>query len=384
MYKFNGYYGCHYCTVNSKTLGRTHAYYPYIERGEVRDPILNDLYVEIAECHTENEIPNVIGVKGRSAFAGIIDGLPLTAPVDYMHCVLLGVFPELLWLCHKTLPTQDKNDIQLLISELQCPREVLAYSRKIRPLEEVGQFKANELFNWRFYLSPVVFLNRLPEDLYLHLTNLVFGVRLLLESSDENSICTAEKLLDEFSREVVTVHGSERIETINVHCLMHLSDQVRNFGPLICQSAMSFEAANRTIEEVFTCASSELDIICRRILQSHKLSWAEIQSDKLKPLFVSFPGNVYPMNPLFVTSLLKHRQLKKHVKRMRVLVFRIGVLLTAATLILQHTGDLNWETAMLALEMPALRNLELFSTSLEYRDPHSTSNFLQTFSILLR
>ena len=223
--------------MKGKTLGRTHAYYPYIERGEVRDPILNDLYVEIAECPTENEIPNVIGVKGRSAFAGIIDGLLLTAPVDYMHCVLLGVFPELLRLFHKTPPTQDKNDIQLLISELQCPREMIAYSKKIRLLEGVGQFKANELLNSLFYLSPVVFLNRLPEDLYLHLTNLVFGVKLLLESSDENSICTAEKLLDEFCREVVTVHGSEGIETISVHCLMHLSDQVRNFVQLICQSA---------------------------------------------------------------------------------------------------------------------------------------------------
>ncbi|XP_075264000.1 uncharacterized protein LOC142355849 [Convolutriloba macropyga] len=78
--KFNGYYGCHYCTVEGKTIGRTHAYYPHDVRGCLREPHLNDLYVSIAEAISITKNPNVVGVRGRSAFASLIEGLPLTAP----------------------------------------------------------------------------------------------------------------------------------------------------------------------------------------------------------------------------------------------------------------------------------------------------------------
>ena len=53
------------------------------------------MLVNYAELLPVDEIINVTGVKGKTAFAAKIDDLPLMAPVDCMHCVLLGVFPEL-------------------------------------------------------------------------------------------------------------------------------------------------------------------------------------------------------------------------------------------------------------------------------------------------
>ena len=32
---------------------------------------------------------------------------------------------------------------------------MIAYSSRNRKLEEVGQFKANEFFNWIFYVGPI-------------------------------------------------------------------------------------------------------------------------------------------------------------------------------------------------------------------------------------
>ena len=64
-----------------------------------------------------------MGVKSRSAFASLVDGLPLTAPVDYMHCILQGVFPDVLKICYQSLKTQEKDSVNTLISELSCPRE---------------------------------------------------------------------------------------------------------------------------------------------------------------------------------------------------------------------------------------------------------------------
>ena len=160
----------------------------------------------------------------------MIDGLLLSAPIDYMHCVLLGVFPETLKVCIKALKNDQKLLIDEVVSALSCPREMIAYPRKTRPLGEMGQFKANENFNWLFYVSPIVFLNVLPQKILSHLYNLVFGVRLLLETSSEEKVAQAEYLLTDFCRQIVDIHdGEERIETINVHCVRHFADQVRRF-----------------------------------------------------------------------------------------------------------------------------------------------------------
>ena len=193
MFKFNGFYGCHYCTAPGKTIGKTHAYYPFAQIGKIREPDINNVFVKYAELVPVDELINVAGVKGKSAFSSVIDNLPLAAPIDYMHCVLLGVFPEALKLCYRAPSSDDKVKVNLVLSNLNYPREMVAYSKKIRPLDEMAQFKANEYFNWLFYISPLVFSNRIPETLYNHLVNLVSGVRLLLESSKDTYTAAADK-----------------------------------------------------------------------------------------------------------------------------------------------------------------------------------------------
>ena len=272
MIQFNGYFGCHFCTAEGKTIGKTHACYPYGQKGNVREPELNDQYIHKAELLSSSGSQNVFGVKGRSAFSDIVCGLPLTAPVDYMHCVLLGVFPELLRLIIRKLTTATKREINDIVSSLACPRELISYSRKIRSLDDIGQFKANEFFNWMFYVSPIVFRNRISETLFESLLNLVFGVRLLLESSREKDILISENLSGQFCSGIVDVFdGNERSETINVHSLRHLPDQVRRFGPLFSFSAMSFESANRILSEVYSGSHHECEVICRRFLQKQRL-----------------------------------------------------------------------------------------------------------------
>ena len=198
MFKFNGFYGCHVCTAPVKTIGKTNAYYPFKQSGEIREPVINNMYVECAEILGCDQLINAVGVKGKSAFTELIDGLPLTAPTDYMHCLLIGVFPDLLKLCFRTLSSEQKIKFNITVAILACPRKMIAYSQNIQPLDEISQFKANEFLNWLFYISPILFLNRLPVNLFSQLLNLVFGVQLLLESSCESSIVKAQQFLDKF------------------------------------------------------------------------------------------------------------------------------------------------------------------------------------------
>ena len=258
-----------FLTAEGITIGRAHAYYPYNQSGSIRETTLHSRYVEAAELRSATSSASCFGVKGQqSAFSDIVSGLPLTAPIDYMHCILLGVFPELLkHLLKKMAPTYRK-EINDLVPSLTCPRELITYSRKIRSLDEINQFKANEFFNWMFYLSPVVFWKRIPKFLYDNLLSFVFGVRLLLESSKEEDVVVAERLLNQFRSSVVDIFdGNERVETINVLSLRHPPTQVRRFGPLFSFSAMSFESANRILGEVFTGSHHECEVVCRRFLQ---------------------------------------------------------------------------------------------------------------------
>ena len=312
MLKFNGYFGCHFCTAEGLTIGKTHAYYPFHQSGQIRESNLNDVYVSIAEVYGDGNPVNVVGVKGESAFAKLIEGLPLCAPIDYMHCVLLGVFPELLKLCSKSLSTDEKIRANVVISGLSCPREMIAFSRKIRPLDELSQFKANEFFNWLFYIAPVLFLNRLSSELYLHLINLVYGMRLIFESSSVENVKKAEEFINKFCEEIVSFHGgNQRIETINVHCLKHLAEQVKRFGPLYCYSAMSFEAANRTLGDVFSGSHSECEIVCRRVLQRHKLVETEISEECLQPMFRRIGGVTTENSDNFDKDFLETEALKR-------------------------------------------------------------------------
>ena len=75
-----------------KNNGRTHAFYPFDQQGAIRESSVNDIYISMAETLRLKQVTNVVGVKGRSAFAGLFDGLPLTARVDYTQCILQGYF----------------------------------------------------------------------------------------------------------------------------------------------------------------------------------------------------------------------------------------------------------------------------------------------------
>ena len=46
MMHFNGFFGCHFCTAEGKTIGKTHAYYPFQQRGSIREPELNNQFVQ--------------------------------------------------------------------------------------------------------------------------------------------------------------------------------------------------------------------------------------------------------------------------------------------------------------------------------------------------
>ena len=292
MYQHKGYYGCQYCTHPGVTYGSRHSYYPlnirvndevYRVKRQIREPMYHENLVKKAENFLQqgNQKLNMVGVKGRSAFSCVVPGLLLSAPVDYMHCVLLGVYASLLARHMKSLNKKERVEIDDILYHVTVPVELSQHGSQPRVLSEVSQFKANEYFNYLFFLAPVVFREFLkPETFqYKSLLRLSFGVRILLETQVQKNITVAEKLLDKFSEDAVDIFGDKKCETINIHCLQQLPDQVRRFGLLFVMSAMCFESAHALLAHFASGLHEFCQIICRRYLEYHQLLQASLEED---------------------------------------------------------------------------------------------------------
>ena len=226
---------------------------------------------------------NMAGVKGKSSLSSLVKGLPLSAPVDYMHCVLLGVLSSLLSRQLKLLKQRERDELDDLVRNLSLPVELCQHGQKPRPSSEITQFKANEYFNYLFFLAPVIFRSFLkPGRLqYESLLRLSSGIRILRQTQQEANITRAEKLLMTFSEDAVEIFGDKKSETINVHCLQHLPDQIRRFGPLFVMSAIAFESAHSFLAHFATGSHGFCQIISRRYLEYHELLKASVESDDL-------------------------------------------------------------------------------------------------------
>ncbi len=115
MFHFNAVsYGCHLCKAEGFAIDGASGYYPSDQEFELRDKHFHQRVSALAERmnrdRTKTEYHNISGYKGVSAFENIVDGLPLSAGVDYMHCILIGVFPNLF----KTLNKKNNKRIRIL------------------------------------------------------------------------------------------------------------------------------------------------------------------------------------------------------------------------------------------------------------------------------
>ena len=176
------------------------------------------------------------------------------------------------------------------VNKISFPCELVNHCRSVRPLTDLKDFKANEFFNYLFYVGVILLRSRVPDKVYNHYLQLVYGVRLLWETSVEDEIQVAEACLDSFCREAVDNFGTEKCERSNLHCLWHLKHQVRQFGPLFVSSVMCFESANRLLVRLFTGTVSQCEVKSRRYLENQAPLEEEIENDVLSDVAASWSG----------------------------------------------------------------------------------------------
>lgn len=94
------------------------------------------------------------------------------------------------------------------------------------------------------FYAPTVLKSVLPRRFFEHLLLLCKAAYVLQTTCiTQLELFYASQHLNEFVRNFETLYGRCHM-TYNVHILLHLSDSVRNWGPLWCYSAYSFEGCN--------------------------------------------------------------------------------------------------------------------------------------------
>jgi len=258
--QFNGEHGCSKClepgiTLTTSARGHTHVY-PYNSLhsfGHCENRTKETHYANTREALEESSI--VKGVKGPSWLMKLkhYDIIRSTS-IDYMHCVLLGVMKLLMSLWFNTTHNHEQYYIGRkvgLVDKRLCeinPPSII--TRRPRGSEHFKFYKASEYRSFLLYYSLPVLHDILPQEYWNHYACFVISIfNLMQQSVSEEQLEYCERALRRFCCQFENLYG-KRYMTANVHLLLHLTQCVRELGPLWAYSCFHFESQNGILKSL--------------------------------------------------------------------------------------------------------------------------------------
>jgi hypothetical protein len=258
---FNGYNGCERCRDKGTWLGRV----VFLN--------LNSRLRKDSECQS-------VSLQERSPFCSLKFGLVSQFPLDYMHLVCLGVMRKFLfaWTKGKIPHKLSQRQITEVSSSLVdlVPHIPSEFCRKPRSLREIDHFKATEYRTFLLYTGPLVLREFLPQEKYEHFLILSSAIHILISPrSNLEWISFSEKLLYKFVSDTSRLYSKEFL-IYNLHSLIHLANDVRQFGPLDNISAFKFENYMQTLKKMTRSSNHKLEQVANRLAETMKSGYVKV------------------------------------------------------------------------------------------------------------
>lgn len=158
--------------------------------------------------------------------------------------VTLGVMKKLLLLWMKGplnvhLPASKINHLSNLLlslkSEFPCE-----FSRKPRALEEVTRWKATEFCTFLLYIGPIILKNIVSDNCLKNCMALNIAMIILFSPNHSSFVQYTDDLLHYFVSTFEQIYGQYLVSS-NIHGLIHLVDDYKQYGPLDNCSTFIFE-----------------------------------------------------------------------------------------------------------------------------------------------
>lgn len=251
MKQYNGHFGCQKCTQEGVYLRREKRMtYPYAPSSSRTD----DGTTEHAQrAFDTGEV--VCGVKGPTAMKLIVHNYMRAIAIDVMHCVHEGVVKSLLHLFFSSKFSHEAwsiyHQIGLVDKRLNSFRIPSFMQRMVRSISEFVRFwKGHEYKAWLLYYSVPCLQGILDDKYFEHYLLLVLGISLLSQSDIRpEEVDVASRALHEFVGRFAELYEPKYMSS-NVHQLLHLAENVRQFGPLRTTSCFPFEDLNGKLKKL--------------------------------------------------------------------------------------------------------------------------------------
>ena len=152
---------------------------------------------------------------------------------------------------HKSKEHYLRKKVGELNKRIQCITPPKAITRLTSNFLDHGRWKASEYRSFILFYSVPCMWGILPLKYFIHLMLLVEATYILLKSSiSQEELNEAKQMLVIFCSSVESLYGA-RYETSNVHALLHISQKVKDLGPLFCHSCFHFEDLNKDLRKLF-------------------------------------------------------------------------------------------------------------------------------------
>ena len=213
-------------------------------------------------------------------------------PFDTMHVVYHRVVPkcEQAWFLGKYGPNAKlKPTCREEISERyglldqSCPSEFSRRPRNLLKKKKDGtllmlNMKATEWRHFVLYAAPVVLFGVLSDQYYKHFLLLHIAMRIVVsENIKEKRLKLAERCIKTFVKFAPKLY-SPRFVSFVVHCLLHLVDDVRKFGPADDFSCFIYENNNNFLKKLIKNHPKPLQQFANRLQE-----WSYVQYKVEKP-----------------------------------------------------------------------------------------------------
>ncbi len=215
-----------------------------------------------------------VGVSPLCELGGV--ALVSSFVLDYMHLVCLGVMRKLifLWLKGPLKCRQSFRILTVISAYLASVRQYLPsnFARKPRSILEISMWKATELRQFLLYTGPVALLNNISSVMYKNFMLLSVSMRILLSPDLCTENCDfAEDILKLFVKDFGLIYGLEFVG-YNVHSLIHIAQDARNFGPLDSISCFPFETFLGKLKKIVRRPQNPVQQIVRCIHEKQSLA----------------------------------------------------------------------------------------------------------------
>lgn len=176
-------------------------------------------------------------------------GLVGQVPLDYQHLVCLGIVKKLLLMWNFgdlriRIPFRSVQLISSALIHLVKNHVPIEFQRKPRSLNYVKKWKATEYRQLLLYSGPFILKNILTNEVYENFITLHVAISILCSKRycyQQKWLNYAQNLIQCFVKQFGIIYGKHNI-SYNIHGLLHLVDDVENYGSLDYFSTFQFES----------------------------------------------------------------------------------------------------------------------------------------------